>query len=151
MRSQTIGRRHGTRQYQRGVEIRRNVLLVPVETLALAFATVPHLRILDRDPAIFGNASNDPDAPLLVLLRVLSQHLFHGLHVGRDDVMLCQLHAIEPVVQRTKLSHEVHKGIAALLRNTPVTVERSLRAAAESERNACLLRDGLDWELGQLR
>jgi hypothetical protein len=73
------------------------------------------------------------------------------LDVGRDDVILCQSRVIEPAMQRAQLGHKRHKGLAALLWHTPVTIERGLGAAAERERNACLLGDGLDGKLGRLR
>ena len=56
LRLGAIGGRDGARQDQPAIDIRREMPLEAIEPLALTLAAVAHVRIRDRDAAIFGDA-----------------------------------------------------------------------------------------------
>lgn len=69
----TVRRRRRTGHDRRHIEVSRDVLLVPIETLAATLATVAHLLVFDRDAAIDRDAWRIAIVPCVLRSRSCSR------------------------------------------------------------------------------
>ncbi|HVJ88781.1 MAG TPA: hypothetical protein VM580_03190, partial [Labilithrix sp.] len=58
----SVGGRDARSRHEAGVEVTYQVTLVPVEALRLAFPTVTHVRLGDRNPTILRDTATDSRA-----------------------------------------------------------------------------------------
>ena len=70
-----IGGRHGASDDRREVQVAGDVLLVAIEALRAALASVPHLAVADRDTSVGSDAFTDASPAFRAVFQVLCAHL----------------------------------------------------------------------------
>ena len=116
------------------------MLLIPIESLALALATVTHLRVLDRDPPVFGHPLPQPHAALGRGLHVLRLHLRQRLDVSIQRRVLDFLGAPlrHPRGEAVELHAEPRESLLLGVGIIPIDVQRRLDTGAEEQRSTRL-------------
>ena len=127
-----IGGRHGAGDDRREVQVARDVLLVAVEALRAALASVTYLAVADRDAAVRCDALADASPAVRGAFQVLRAHLPEGFDVrsqrlGHDVVEV----TVYPALERGDLALDDLHGHRLLFRVAPVDVESGLDARCE--------------------